>query len=160
MTAVVAGGTVNLARTSLWTSAALPIGSDQMQTDVLPQPGPFVDREVRLDRSEEPRHELSSWIERRALDIDGSSVGVIVDIYLDVTTGRPTWLAIDVGWPHISTIAVTPAKGASELGENVILARDRHTILAALHRTVDSRGDHTDDTHLTYLRAPSPPQHS
>jgi PRC-barrel domain len=68
------------------------------------------------------RHELSSWIDRRVVDVSGNGIGVIVDIYCDATTARPTWLAIDVGGSP-PTIAVTPVRGSSLLGENVELDR-------------------------------------
>ena len=76
-----------------------------------------------------PRHELSSWIDRGVLDVSGNRIGVIVDIYCDVTTARPTWLAIEIGGSP-PTIAVTPVRGSSLLGEDVILANDRDTVLA------------------------------
>ncbi len=63
------------------------------------------------------------------LDVSGNRIGVIVDIYRDATTARPTWLAIEIGGSP-PTIAVTPVRGASLLGENVILANDRDTVLA------------------------------
>ena len=83
----------------------------------------------RPDRWASPRHELSSWIDRRVLDVNGNRIGVIVDIYPDATTARPTWLAIEIGGSP-PTIAVTPVRGSSLLGENVILANDRDTVLA------------------------------
>ena len=43
----------------------------------------------RPDRWASPRHELSSWIDRRVLDVSGNRIGVIVDIYRDATTARP-----------------------------------------------------------------------
>ena len=81
------------------------------------------------DRWTSPRHELSSWIHRRVLDASGNRIGVIVDIYCDAPTARPTWLAIEIGGSP-PTIAVTPVRGSSLLGEHVILANDRDTVLA------------------------------
>jgi hypothetical protein len=103
--------------------------NEQMQPDATTHSRRTAHSGPGRDRWATPRHELSSWIDRRVLDVTGDGIGVIVDIYCDATTARPTWLAIDIGGsPPI--IAVIPVRGSSLLGENVILANDRATVLA------------------------------
>lgn len=75
-------------------------------------------------------HELTSWIERRVLDVAGEPVGVVADVYTNPTTRRPTWLAIGTG-PVGDAIAVAPVRGASLLGEDVVIAVDRRSVLQA-----------------------------
>ena len=72
-------------------------------------------------------HELSSWIERRVLDVCGEPVGVVADIYVDSASRRPAWMAIDTGAFDTPTV-IAPIRGASLLGEIVVIAHHRRTV--------------------------------
>lgn len=74
--------------------------------------------------------ELSVWLDRRALDNCGELLGTVVDIYDDARTRRPSWLAISTGF-FGTRIAVAPVRGASLLGDDVVVAHDRHTVTHA-----------------------------
>lgn len=73
--------------------------------------------------------ELSSWIDRPVVDIGGDPIGVLVDVYADAAH-RPAWLAINTGLLG-EPIAVAPVRGASLLGEHVVVRHDRHTVVTA-----------------------------
>ena len=103
------------------------------------------------------RHELSSWIDRRVLDVNGDPVGVIVAICCDASSGRPAWLAIDIGDMLAMDVVVAPVRGSSLLGEDVVIAHDQQTLVTAPHvtaRSVLQRADE-DTLHVHYTRRPS-----
>lgn len=60
-------------------------------------------------------HELGSWVNRRATDVRGEPIGVVVAIYPAADTCHPGWLAINTG-PLCDSVAVAPLRGASLLG--------------------------------------------
>jgi hypothetical protein len=70
------------------------------------------------------------WFDRRALDVHGDLLGVVVDVYDDPESRRPAWLAISTGF-FGTRIGVVPLRGASLLGPDVVVAYDRHTISTA-----------------------------
>ncbi len=74
--------------------------------------------------------ELSPWLDRRALDNHGTLLGVVVDICADVVSRRAEWLAISTGF-FGTRVAVAPVRGASLLGDDVVIAHDRETITSA-----------------------------
>ena len=76
-----------------------------------------------------PDGALNGWIDRRVLDITGESIGVVVDIYADGTNRHPAWLAISTGL--LDTPIAVPIVGASQVGEDVVVAHDRHTVFTA-----------------------------
>lgn len=76
--------------------------------------------------------ELSDWVDRRALDNRGELVGIVVDIYDDGVAQQPAWLAIATGF-FGTLVAIAPVRAASLLGDDVVIAHDRHTITAAPH---------------------------
>ncbi|MBA3286610.1 MAG: PRC-barrel domain-containing protein [Acidimicrobiia bacterium] len=71
--------------------------------------------------------DLTEWVERRLLDRHGAVVGIVVDIYDDVATGRPKWFAVSTGFFGLRRV-VAPASGASRLGEDVMVRHDKHVI--------------------------------
>lgn len=73
--------------------------------------------------------EMGPWLDRRALDNRGALLGVVVDIYTDLSR-RPEWLAISTGF-FGTRVAVAPVRGASLLGEDVVIAHDQRTITTA-----------------------------
>jgi len=77
-------------------------------------------------------NEGARWIDRRALDVRGELVGVVVDVYEDPVTRRPAWLSISSGF-FGTRIAVVPLLGASLLGDDVVIPHTRHTITTAPH---------------------------
>ena len=72
----------------------------------------------------------SHWVDRHARDASGAVIGIVVDVYADPLTRRPAWLAISTGF-FGTRIAVAPLRGASLLGEDVVIAHDRDTVLTA-----------------------------
>jgi len=63
--------------------------------------------------------ELESWRGRDVIDSAGEPVGVVVAIYDDATTGRPTWLALATDM-SASWVNVVPARSAHRRGDVVI----------------------------------------
>ncbi|MGH9272806.1 MAG: PRC-barrel domain-containing protein [Ilumatobacteraceae bacterium] len=76
--------------------------------------------------------ELTRWIDRRVIDQAGRTVGVVVDIYSDLVTGRPSWLAISTGF-FGTRVVVAPVRGASLLGDDVVIAVPRDVVESAPH---------------------------
>src|SRR3954451_13281886 len=72
----------------------------------------------------------SEWIDRRALDVRGEPIGVIVDVYDDPDGRRPAWLSISTGY-FGTRIAIVPLRGVSLLGHDVVIPHTRHTITTA-----------------------------
>jgi hypothetical protein len=70
------------------------------------------------------------WFDRRALDVHGDLLGIVVDVYDDLESRRPAWLAIRTGF-FGTRIGVVPLRGASLLGPDVVVAYDRHTVTTA-----------------------------
>ena len=70
------------------------------------------------------------WVDRRVRDTSGDVLGVVVDVYEDPHTRRPTWLAISTGY-FGTCVAVVPIRGASLLGDEVVVAHNRETITEA-----------------------------
>jgi hypothetical protein len=81
-------------------------------------------------RNDEVTEEMNRWLDRRALDNRGTLLGVVVDIYADVVSRRPEWLAISTGF-FGTRVAVVPVRAASLLGDDVVIAHDRETITSA-----------------------------
>jgi hypothetical protein len=71
-----------------------------------------------------------AWFDRRALDVHGDLLGVVVDVYDDPDSRRPAWLAISTGF-FGTRVGVVPVRGASLLGPDVVVAYDRHTVTTA-----------------------------
>lgn len=91
---------------------------------------------VCVERQMRPEHgrdrldgagELSCWLDRLVLDDRGETLGVLIEIYADGLTRRPAWLAIDAA----SGVVVAPVRGASLLGEDVVIAHARRTVATA-----------------------------
>jgi hypothetical protein len=98
------------------------------------------------------RGELSTWVERRVRDVVGEPIGVVVDVYRGAASDRPVWLAIDTGGPHAAQV-VAPVRGASLLGEDVVIAYDRHAVITAPSVdavvTLEPSHEHLLSTHYT-----------
>ena len=72
-------------------------------------------------------NELSSWIERRAIDRDGETIGVVVDVYDDPVSHRPAWIAIGTGF-FGTRVGIVPVESVSPLGDDLVIAHDRARI--------------------------------
>ncbi len=70
------------------------------------------------------------WVDRRARDTSGEVLGVVVDVYEDPATREAAWLAISTGY-FGTRIAVVPIRGASLLGDDVVVAHHRTLITTA-----------------------------
>jgi hypothetical protein len=94
------------------------------------------------------------WFDRRALDVHGDLLGVVVDVYDDPESRRPAWLAISTGF-FGTHIGVVPLSGASLLGPDVVVAYDRHTITTAPAVDVVITVDQAQQQRLVDHYAPS-----
>jgi hypothetical protein len=94
------------------------------------------------------------WFDRRALDVHGHLLGVVVDVYDDPESRRPAWLAISTGF-FGTRIGVVPLRGASFLGPDVVVAYDRHTVTTAPAVDVVVTVDPTQQQRLVDHYAPS-----
>ncbi len=74
--------------------------------------------------------ELGSWLDRRVRDRHGELFGVVVDIYVDARTRRPAWLAITTG-TFGTKVTVAPVRGASLLGDDVVVGHSERTVVTA-----------------------------
>ena len=73
----------------------------------------------------------ASWLlDRRVLDSTGDPIGISVAAYADAGSGRPTWLAVYTG-RRTAVIVVVPVDGSSMLGDDILIAHDLDTVLAA-----------------------------
>jgi len=86
---------------------------------------------VRTERRVAPMpRQRSDWVDRRALDRRGEVLGLVVDAYTDPVTHRIRWLAVATGF-FGTRVAVVPVRGASLLGDDVVIAHSRHVITTA-----------------------------
>lgn len=76
------------------------------------------------------RQEPSDWVDRRALDLHGELLGIVVDAYTDPASRRVRWLALATGF-FGTRVAVVPVQGASLLGDDVVIAHPREVITTA-----------------------------
>lgn len=72
----------------------------------------------------------SDWVDRRALDRHGDLLGLVVDDYLDPATRQVRWLAVAAGY-FGTRVAVVPVRGATLLGDDVVIAHDGDVITSA-----------------------------
>jgi len=94
--------------------------------------------------------ELESWLGRDAVDSAGEPVGVVVDIYDDAETGRPTWLALAADM-FGTRVNVVPARRARRRGEDIVVCHTRAEIAATpsvrAHRTLSAADQYAVITH-------------
>lgn len=88
------------------------------------------------------------WVDRRMCDRHGVVVGLIVGVYDAPETHRPFWLAVATGF-FGTRIGVVPLRGASLLGEDVIVPHDHQTISSAPQVSLVAEVTRSDHDHLT-----------
>ncbi|MET0324236.1 MAG: PRC-barrel domain-containing protein [Ilumatobacteraceae bacterium] len=69
------------------------------------------------------------WIARRVLDVTGEPIGVVVDLHPGGPDARPEWLAVSTGL--LSTPVAVPIRGSVRVGDDVVIAHDRHVVFTA-----------------------------
>lgn len=93
---------------------------------------------------------LESWLGRDVVDDAGELVGVVVDIYDDAATGRPTWLALATDM-FGAQVHVVPARRARQRGEDVVVRHTKADITATpsvrAHRTLSPADQQAVITH-------------
>ncbi len=67
---------------------------------------------------------------RTALDRAGNKIGKIGQVYADEQAGQPTWITVHTGLLGTGQ-SIAPLLGASDDGENVVLAVDRELVKQA-----------------------------
>jgi sporulation protein YlmC with PRC-barrel domain len=92
------------------------------------RPRAFQQAAVTVDGSEE-RVEVgaSKWQDRHVLDKHGELLGMVIDVYPGPTSRRPEWLAVSTGY-FGTRIVTVPLRGASLLGDDIVVRHDRSTV--------------------------------
>ena len=103
--------------------------------------------------------DTNEWLDRRVLDNHGELLGLVVDVYDDATSRRPEWLAISTGF-FGTRVAVAPIRGASLLGDDVVVSHDRSTIRNAppvdIVMTIDRRQQQRLRDHYAHSQSANP----
>jgi len=101
-----------------------------------------------MERSESNRTDvLSRWVGHTAIDRSGDKVGKITDLYVDVDTGQPEWLAVSTGL-FGTRVSFVPVTGADEQGDDIVLAWDKSTVKDAPNADADGRLSPEDEDRL------------
>lgn len=69
----------------------------------------------------------SKWQDRHVLDKHGELLGMVIDVYPGPTSRRPEWLAVSTGY-FGTRIVTVPLRGASLLGDDIVVRHDRSTV--------------------------------
>jgi hypothetical protein len=90
----------------------------------------------------------SMWMDRWVRDSGGAALGVTVAVLRDAVTHRAVWLAVYTGVPN-ATIVVVPVCGSSLLGDDIVIAADRDSVLAAPTIELEARLDPAQERDLS-----------
>jgi uncharacterized protein (TIGR02271 family) len=80
---------------------------------------------------------VASWRGSNAVDNDGDKIGTIEEIYMDVETGEPEWLAVKTGMLG-SKVSFVPIAQASEAGGEVRVPYDKQQVKDAPNAEADN----------------------
>ena len=80
---------------------------------------------------------VASWRGSNAVDSDGKKIGTIEEIYMDVETGKPEWLAVKTGMLG-SKVSFIPIAEASEAGGEVRVPYDKQQVKDAPSAEADN----------------------
>ena len=80
---------------------------------------------------------VASWRGSDAVDSDGKKIGTIEEIYMDVETGKPEWLAVKTGMLG-SKVSFIPIAEASEAGGEVRVPYDKQQVKDAPSAEADN----------------------
>jgi uncharacterized protein (TIGR02271 family) len=80
---------------------------------------------------------VASWRGSNAVDNDGDKIGTIEEIYMDVETGEPEWLAVKTGMLG-SKVSFIPIAEASEAGGEVRVPYDKQQVKDAPNAEADN----------------------
>jgi sporulation protein YlmC with PRC-barrel domain len=84
---------------------------------------------------------------RTLVDARGDKVGTVSEVYLDDSTGAPTWLRVSVG--RIGTTqSLVPVAGAQLLGDSVQVPHDADAIEAVAHFGLEAHLSNADVSRL------------
>src|SRR5918912_1186747 len=92
---------------------------------------------MRNDTSTMQMNRMASWPGRPVLARDGPQIGKVKDIYQDIQTGQPEWLAVSTGWFNGRTSFV-PLEKATERDDSIMVPYDQEIVKDA--PTADSEG--------------------
>jgi uncharacterized protein (TIGR02271 family) len=80
---------------------------------------------------------VAEWRGRNAIDSHGGNIGSIDQIYMDVQTGKPEWLAVKTGL-FGSNVSFVPIAEASEANGDVLLPYNKEQVKDAPNVEADS----------------------
>ena len=93
------------------------------------------------------RGSYADWIGSDAHDRHGEKIGEIEQVYVDVDTGRPEWLAVKTGWFGTNS-SLAPIVGSSVYGEGLKIDVDKDTVKDAPNVSHDGRLSSADERRL------------
>ncbi len=90
---------------------------------------------------------VAEWRGRNAVDSDGGKIGSIDEIYMDVETGKPEWLAVKTGM-FGSSLSFVPIAEASEANGDVRLPYSQQQVKDAPNTEADSELSQDEEASL------------
>jgi uncharacterized protein (TIGR02271 family) len=93
---------------------------------------------MRTNTSSLTMDRIASWPGRTVLDRDGSKIGKVKDVYEDIGTHQPEWLAISTSWFSGRTSFV-PIEKIQERGNDIIVPFDEAKVKDAPTAGEDGR---------------------
>jgi len=91
--------------------------------------------------------QVTGWIGRTAVDVNGDKIGKIEAIYEDDDGGGPEWFAISTGM-FGSRVSFAPIQGAQVDGDQLRLPWDKSLVKDAPHAEVDGHLSRDEETSL------------
>ena len=88
-------------------------------------------------------NDVQNWIGHTAVDADGNKIGKIGQIYLDDSTGSPTWVTVSTGMFGTKE-SFAPLYGSSVSGEDLKLAVTKDLVKDAPNVDADQHMDDND----------------
>jgi uncharacterized protein (TIGR02271 family) len=90
---------------------------------------------------------VADWRGRNAVDSDGDKIGSIDEVYMDVDTGRPEWLAVKTGL-FGSKVSFVPITEATEADGDVRLPYDKQQVKDAPNADADGELSQEEEASL------------
>ncbi len=87
------------------------------------------------------------WADKNVYDRDGDKIGTVADIYDDVTTGRPEWIAVSTGW-FGTNVTFVPIAGSSAHQDGLRVGYDKATVKDAPNAEADGRLSEAEERRL------------
>jgi uncharacterized protein (TIGR02271 family) len=79
------------------------------------------------EMSDQRNPQVNTWMGRTVTDPDGSKIGTVTDVYVDVDTNVPDWLAVSTGL-FGTKVSFVPVDGARLDGDQVMVAYDKDKV--------------------------------